>query len=64
MLVSHGRLLSIFASPADFDKSLDFDFKVDPEFADIDHPLYDVWTAKASSNATKHPGHTDIDHPL
>ena len=27
-------------------------FKTDPEFTDIDHPLYDVWKAKTSSNAT------------
>ena len=34
-------------------------WKVDPEFTDIDHPLYDVWKAKASSNATTHPGQTE-----
>ena len=34
-------------------------FKTDPEFTDIDPPLYDVWKAKASSNATKHPGQTE-----
>ena len=34
-------------------------WKVDPEFTDLDPPLYDVWKAKASSNATTHPGQTE-----
>ena len=34
-------------------------WKVDTEFADIDPPLYDVWTAKTSSNATTHTGQTE-----
>ena len=34
-------------------------FRVDPEFTDIDPPLYDVWTANKSSNSTKHTGQTE-----
>lgn len=34
-------------------------WRTDPEFSDLDPPLYDVWKAKASSNATKHPGQTE-----
>ena len=47
----------------DFSKSVNFpkslDFRTDPDFADIDRPLYDVWKAKKSSNTTKHPGQTE-----
>ena len=46
-----------FCNSAEIDQSLGF--KVNPEFTDIDPPLYDVWKAKASSNATKHPGQTE-----
>ena len=46
-----------FCKSAEMNKSLGF--KVDPEFTDIDPPLYDVWTSKASSNTTKHPGQTE-----
>lgn len=34
-------------------------WRTDPEFSDLDPPIYDVWKAKTSSNATKHPGQTE-----
>ena len=34
-------------------------WRVDSDHADLDPPLYDVWKAKASSNATTHPGQTE-----
>ena len=46
-----------FCKSAEMHKSLGW--RTDPEFTDIDPPLYDVWTAKASSNTTKHPGQTE-----
>ena len=41
------KTLGDFCNSADLAKSLGF--RTDPEFTDIDPPLYDAWKAKASS---------------
>ena len=43
-----------FLKPAKIEYALGF--KTDPEFTDIDPPIYDVWRAKTSSNATTRAG--------